>query len=107
MLAGAAHGNGRLATAQSRPHVAVMSDGRSHEMMAWLRRLPPRERLAMMYAIANVFPIIKIVRAWAAEINAALTELKPTPQEHEDIIAEGSRISRTLKRRLNADEPSR
>ena len=84
-----------------------MSDGRNYEMLAWLRRLPPRDRLAMMYAIADVFPIINIVHVWTAEINAALAELKPTPQEHEDIMAEGSRISRKLKRRLKADEPAR
>ena len=58
-----------------------------------------------MYVIADVFPIIKIVRAWTAEINAALAELKPTPQEHEDIMTEGCRISRTLKRELKSDEP--
>ena len=49
----------------------------------------------------------RIVHVWIAEINAALAELKPTPQEHEDIMAEGSRISRRLKRRLKADEPAR
>jgi hypothetical protein len=58
----------------------------------------------MMYAIAHVFPIMKIVHVWTAEIDAALAELKPTPQEHEDIMAESSRISRRLKRRLKADE---
>ena len=83
---------------RSRSHVAAMSHGGSYEMLAWLRRLPPRDRLAMMYAIADVFPIINIVHVWTAEMNAALAELKPTPQEHEDIIAEGSRISRRLKR---------
>jgi hypothetical protein len=73
-----------------------MSHGRRHEMLAWLRRLPPRDRLAMMYPIAGIFPIINIVRAWAAEINAVLAELRPSPQEHEDIITKGSRISRVL-----------
>jgi len=61
----------------------------------------------MMYAIAELLPIIEIVRAWRAEINTALAELKPTPQEHDDIMIKGSRISRRLKRRLKADEPDR
>jgi hypothetical protein len=50
----------------------------------------------MMYPIAGIFPIINIVRAWAAEINAVLAELRPSPQEHEDLITKGSRISRVL-----------
>jgi hypothetical protein len=59
----------------------------------------------MMYAIADVFPVLDEVRAWTAGIDDVLAVLKPTPQEHEDIMTEGSRISRMLKRQLKSDEP--
>jgi|SRR4051812_42808507 hypothetical protein len=98
---------GRLIAMPCRPPPGAMSDSRSHEMLAWLRRLPPRDRLTMMYAIADVFPIIRIVPAWTTETNAALAELTPTSEEHDDIITTGSRIGRRLKRRLKADEPAR
>jgi hypothetical protein len=75
--------------------------------MAWLSRLPPRDRLAMVYAIADLFPRFKKVSEWRAAIDGGLVELKPTRQEHEDIIIEGSRISRILKRQLKSDEPDR
>jgi hypothetical protein len=82
-----------------------MRDPPAPEIMAWLRRLPPRDRLAMMYAIAGVFPVLDEVRAWTAGIDDVLAELKPTPEEHEDIMTEGRRISRMLKRQLKSDEP--
>jgi hypothetical protein len=98
---------GRLTAMPCRSPHGAMSDGRSHEMLAWLRRLPPPDRLAMMYAIAEVFPIIRIVPAWTTETNAALAELTPTSEEHDEIMTRGSRIGRRLKRRLKADEPDR
>jgi hypothetical protein len=72
--------------------------------MAWLRRLPPRDRLATMYAMSAAFPVIKNDRHWTHRIDAVVTELKPTPREHADIMIEAGRISRTLKRQLEADE---
>jgi hypothetical protein len=39
-----------------------------------------------MYAIADIFPIIKSVRAWTAGINDTLAALQLTPREHEDIL---------------------
>jgi hypothetical protein len=105
MLANAARANGWLEAARSCAHVAVMRDAPTPELMAWLRRLPPRDRLAMMYAIADVFPLFKNAREWTVGIDDLLAELKPTSQAHEDIMTEGSRISRTLKRRLKSDEP--
>jgi hypothetical protein len=84
-----------------------MRDPPTPELMAWLSRLPPRDRLAMMYAIGDVFPRFKKASEWTAAIDDGLAELKPTRQEHEDIIAEGSRISRILKRQLKSDEPDR
>src|SRR5437870_9263774 len=99
MLTNAAQANGRLAAVRPCAHVAAMRDAPTPELMAWLRRLPPRDRLAMMYAIAEVFPIIKNIRAWTVGIDELLAELKPTPQEREDIMAEGSLIRfRTHKR---------
>jgi hypothetical protein len=105
MLTNAAQANGRLAAVRPCAHVAVMRDAPSPELMAWLRRLPPRDRLAMMYAIADVFPSFKNAREWTVGIDDLLAELKPTSQEHGDIMAEGSRIGRTLKRQLKSDEP--
>jgi hypothetical protein len=37
-------------------------------------------------AIADIFPIIKSVRAWTAGINDTLAALQLTPREHEDIL---------------------
>jgi hypothetical protein len=87
------------------PYSAAMVDVRSHEMMIWLRRLPPHDRLAMMYAIESIFPIVNKVRAWTAGLNEALAELRPTSQEHEGIVIESGRISRALKGQLRADGP--
>jgi hypothetical protein len=41
---------------------------------------------------------------WARRIDAVVTELKPTPREHADIMIEAGRISRTLKRQLKSEE---
>jgi hypothetical protein len=46
----------------------------------------------MMYAIADVFPRFKKASEWMAALGDGLAELKPNPQEHEDIITDGSRI---------------
>jgi hypothetical protein len=81
-----------------------MRDAPTPATIAWFR-LAPRHRLVMMYAIADVFPVIKNARAWTAGINEALANLKPTSQEHEDILIESGQISRTLKRQLKSDEP--
>jgi hypothetical protein len=54
--------------------------------MTWLRSLPPRDRLATMYAIGNLFPVINSIHAWTAVINDTLAELQLTPGEHEDIL---------------------
>ena len=86
---------GRVIAMPCRPPHGAMSDGRSHEMLDWLRRLPPRDRLAMMYAIADVFPIIRMVPAWTTETNAALAELTPTSEEHDP-------FNRRLSLRLDA-----
>jgi hypothetical protein len=106
MLANAAHANGRLAPVRPCAHVAAMRDAPTPELMAWLRRLPPRDRLAMMRAIAGVFPAFKNAGEWTTGIDDVLADLKPTPHEHEDIMIEGSRISRTLKRQVKSDEPN-
>src|SRR4051812_30113679 len=81
-----------------------MRDPRTPEIMAWLRRLPPRDRLATMYAVSAAFPVIKNDREWTRHIDVVVTELKPTPREHADIMIEAGRISRTLKRQLKSDE---
>ena len=39
----------------------AMRDPQTPEIMAWLRRLPPRDRLATMYAASAGFPVIKNV----------------------------------------------
>jgi hypothetical protein len=82
----------------------AMRDPRTPEIMAWLRRLPPRDRLATMYAVSAAFPIIKNDREWTHHIDAVVTELNPTSREHADIKIEAGRISRTLKRQLKSDE---
>lgn len=105
MLANAVQANGWLAAVRPCAHVVVMRDAPTPELMAWLRRLPPRDRLAMTYAVTDVFPALKNAREWTVGIDDLLAELKPTPQEHEDITTEGRRISRTLERQLKSDEP--
>jgi hypothetical protein len=82
-----------------------MGDPRTPEIMAWLRRLPPRDRLATMYAMSAAFPVIKNDRDWTHRIDAVVAELKPTHREHEDILIEAGRISRTLTHQLKPDEP--
>jgi hypothetical protein len=79
-----------------------MRDPRAPEILAWLRTLPLRDRLATMHAMSAAFPVIKNDRAWTARV-----ELKPTPREHEDILIEAGRICRTLRRQLKPDEPQR
>jgi hypothetical protein len=88
-----------------RPYSAAMVDVRNHEMMVWLRRLPPQDRLAMMYAIERMFPIVTKVHAWTAGLNEALAELQPTSQEHDCIVIESGRIARGLKGQLKAGGP--
>jgi hypothetical protein len=84
-----------------------MHDPRTPEIMAWLRRLPPRDRLATMYAMSAAFPVIKNDRDWTHRIDAVVTELMPTPRQHADIMIEAGRISRALKHQLKPDEPQR
>jgi hypothetical protein len=84
-----------------------MHDPRTPEIMAWLRRLPPRDRLATMYAMSAAFPVLKNDREWTRRIDAVVTELKPTQREHADIMIEAGRISRTLKQQIKPDEPQR
>jgi hypothetical protein len=84
-----------------------MDDPRTPEIMAWLRRLPPRDRLAMMYAMSAAFPAIKNDRDWTHRIDAVVNELKPTPREHADIVIEADRTCRALKQQLKLDEPPR
>ena len=84
-----------------------MRDPRAPEILAWLRTLPLRDRLATMHAMSAVFPIIKNDRAWTARVDALVAELKRTPREHEDILIEAGRICRTLRRQLKPDEPQR
>jgi hypothetical protein len=82
-----------------------MRDGGTAEIPAWLRRLPPRDRLATMYAISAIFPALKKLRSWKVQIDAVVAELKPTAREHDDIMSEAGRISRNLRRVLRAQEP--
>jgi hypothetical protein len=82
-----------------------MQDPRTPEILAWLRRLAPRDRLATMYAMSAVYPAIKNDRSWKARIDAVVAELKPTPQEHADIMIEAGRISRNLKIILQKQGP--
>jgi hypothetical protein len=89
----------------SRTYVAAVRDPRTPEILAWLRRLPARDRLATLYAMSKIFPVLNNDRAWTARIDAAIAELKPTPREHEDIVVEAGRIIRTLKRQLKPDKP--
>jgi hypothetical protein len=72
-----------------------MRDPRVPEILAWLRTLPLRDRLATMYAMSAVFPVIK--NDWTCRIDAVVAELNPTPREHADITIEAGRISRALK----------
>jgi hypothetical protein len=60
-----------------------------------------------MYAMSAAFPVIKNDRHWTHRIDTVVAELKPTPREHEDILIEAGRISRTLKHQLKPDEPQR
>jgi hypothetical protein len=87
-----------VAVARSCPHVAAMRDARPHEMMLWLRGLPPCDRLATMYAIANVFPVVNGVSAWTAAITDTLAELRLTPGEHEDILIAAAELVERLIR---------
>jgi hypothetical protein len=41
-----------------------------------------------MYAISAIFPAIQKLRSWRAQIDAVVAELKPTAQDHEDIMIE-------------------
>jgi hypothetical protein len=58
-----------------------------------------------MYAMSAVYPAIKNDRSWKARIDAVVAELKPTPQEHADIMIEAGRISRNLKSILQKQGP--
>jgi hypothetical protein len=95
----------RLSERPRRPYSAAMVDVRNHDMMIWLRQLPPQDRLAMMYAIERMFPIVTRVHAWTAGLNEALAELQPTSQEHDCIVIESGRIARGLEGQLKAGGP--
>ena len=82
-----------------------MHDPRTPEIMAWLRRLAPRYRLATMYAMSAAFPVLKNDREWTRRIDAGVTELNPTQREHADIMTEAGCISRALKQQIKSDEP--
>jgi hypothetical protein len=82
-----------------------MRAARTPEILGWLRRLSPRDRLATMDAMSTAFPAIKNDCDWTHRIDALVTELKPTPREHANILLEAGRISRALKRQLKSDEP--
>ena len=82
-----------------------MRDPRAPEILAWLRTLPLRDRLATMHAMSAVFPVIKNDRDWTRRIDAVVAELNPTQREHADIMIEAGRISRALKQQLKPDEP--
>ena len=86
-------------------HFVPMQDPRTPEILAWLRRLAPRDRLATMYAMSAVYPAIKNDRSWKARIDAVVAELKPTPQEQADIMIEAGRISRNLESILQKQGP--
>jgi len=85
-----------VAAARPCPHVAAMRDGRRHEMVLWLSSLPPRDRLATMYAIAKIFPVVNGVGAWTAGITDTLAELQLTPGEHEDILIAAAELVERL-----------
>jgi hypothetical protein len=91
----------RIALRCSFPYVGAMHDNRTHEMIAWLRSLPPHDRLAAMYAVSDVFPVVKSVSAWTAEFNDTLAALQLTPREHEVMLIAAAEFVERLTANCN------
>ena len=84
-----------------------MHDPRTFEIIAQLEAMPLEDRLAMMLAMAFTFPLLKDDHDWKARIEAVLGEIKPSAEEHGDIMVRAGRISRRLKADLASAELER
>jgi hypothetical protein len=77
-----------------------MHDPRSPEVLAWLDAMPVAKRLTVAQAMAFAFPRLTNDREWKARLSALLAELKPTVEEHADIVIEAGKISGRMKQNL-------
>jgi hypothetical protein len=84
-----------------------MHDPRTFEIIAQLGAMPLEDRLAMMLAMAFTFPLLKDDHDWKARTAAVLGEIKPSAEEHGDIIVRAGLISRRLKAELASAELER
>ena len=62
--------------------------------------VPLTDRLTAMVAMSFAFPLVKNDPTWKARVDAILSELNPTAEEHAEIVAKAVKISDQLKREL-------
>jgi hypothetical protein len=77
-------------------------DPRKPEVMLWLSTLEGEQRLLMLLAMKFAFRYLEIDREWAALIKRTCDDVKPTAEQHAEIVLRAGRITANLKDELAA-----
>jgi hypothetical protein len=76
------------------------TDPRSPEVDLWLSSLKPSERLIMLIAMCEAFPVLRHNAAWKRRIEATRGELDVTVDEYADALRAARRIGERLVKEL-------
>jgi hypothetical protein len=80
----------------------TIRDPRRPDVMLWLSTLGAEERLTMLLALKYAFRRLEVDKDWAGLIKRTCDELKPTPEDHADIVLRAGKVAASIKAELAA-----